>query len=206
MLETPCIPHYRGSVKSVGSTLETDYGDNVQGADNQQERLITPDWVVGFVDGEGCFSLSLVRQAGGASRRGYRLGWQVSPRFAVTQGERSRWALEGLWRFFGVGAVYRNRRFDDHKEDLLRFDVSRLTELNDVIVPFFEAHPLRTAKGFDFSQFKCCLDIINRGGHTTRDGLIRILELAETMNHRKSRQDVIRILRGHTPDIPGLLG
>ncbi|MEA2617014.1 MAG: hypothetical protein QOE72_2797 [Chloroflexota bacterium] len=33
------------------------------GADNQQERLVRIGWVLGFVDGEGCFSLGLVRQA-----------------------------------------------------------------------------------------------------------------------------------------------
>jgi hypothetical protein len=31
-------------------------------------------------------------------------------------------------------------------------------------------------------------------------GLIEIAEMTEAMNHRKSRQDLIRILRGHTPD------
>ena len=30
--------------------------DNPSGADNQQERLFTIGWLVGFVDGEGCFS------------------------------------------------------------------------------------------------------------------------------------------------------
>jgi hypothetical protein len=35
MLETPSIPHYL-----VASQLGRDTGDNVTGADNQQERLI----------------------------------------------------------------------------------------------------------------------------------------------------------------------
>ena len=176
-------------------------GDNPTSAGNQQERLITPDWVVGFVDGEGCFSVSVVRQAGGPARRGYRTGWQLTPRFAVTQGERSFEALQGLQAFFGVGRLFRNRRHDNHKEDLLRFDVSKLVDLSDVIVPFFQAHPLRTAKRFDFEQFAKCLAIIRSGRHRERGGLIEVLELTQTMNHRKSREELIRILRGHTPDI-----
>ena len=37
--------------------------DNPSGADNQQETaspcsVLDPNWVVGFVDGEGCFSVS----------------------------------------------------------------------------------------------------------------------------------------------------
>jgi hypothetical protein len=176
--------------------------DNPSSAENQQERPITTDWIVGFVDGEGCFSLSLVRQANRGNRKGYKTGWQVVPRFAVTQGERSREALESLREFFGVGTIYYNRRRDNHKEDLLRYDVSRLDELTRVIVPFFSANPLRTAKRFDFNQFKSCLEIIAKGEHIRPDGLISILELMQTMNHRKSREDVIGILRDHTPNIP----
>ena len=178
--------------------------DNPSGADDQQERLVSPDWVVGFVDGEGCFSISLVRQADRGTRKGYKTGWQVIPRFAVTQGERSRVVLESLREFFGIGSIYRNRRWDNHKEDLFRYDVSRLNDLTEVIVPFFSAHHLKTDKYHDFVKFCNCLDVIVRGDHTHEGGLIAILELMQTMNHRKSRLDVIRILRGHTPDIPAV--
>jgi hypothetical protein len=38
--------------------------DNLTGADNQQETLLPnvqldPDWIAGFVDGDGCFSVSV---------------------------------------------------------------------------------------------------------------------------------------------------
>src|SRR5947208_15070097 len=33
--------------------------ENATGADNQQERLRTVGWIVGFVDGEGCFSVTI---------------------------------------------------------------------------------------------------------------------------------------------------
>src|SRR5438132_3717414 len=56
---------------------------------NQQERLVDPNWVIGFVDGEGCFSIGLVRQPDRANRKGYKTGYQVSHEFAVTQGAKS---------------------------------------------------------------------------------------------------------------------
>jgi hypothetical protein len=64
------------------------YSDNVTGADNQQERLISLGWVTGFVDGEGCFSIGPVRQPHRENRVGYRTGYQLTHEFAVTQGER----------------------------------------------------------------------------------------------------------------------
>ena len=62
-------------------------GDNPTSAGNQQERLIQLGWVIGFVDGEGCFSLGFVRQPCRAERKGYKTGYQVFHEFAVTQGD-----------------------------------------------------------------------------------------------------------------------
>jgi LAGLIDADG DNA endonuclease family protein len=175
--------------------------DNPTGAENQQERLITLGWVLGFVDGEGCFSIGLTRQAGGVNRKGYRTGWQVSHSFVVVQGARSLDALKRLREFFGVGALGFNRRFDNHKEDLRRYVVTDRIDLREVIIPFFMAHPLRTEKQRDFLKFAQCVDLCATGHHLTGGGLADIVEIMQTMNHQKPRTELIRILRGHTPDI-----
>ena len=94
--------------------------DNPSGAENQQERLRQEGSVIGFVDGEGCFSIGFVRQAGGRGRAGYRTGYQVAHEFAVTQGASSVSCLAELESFFGVGQVVANRRYDNHKEHLYR--------------------------------------------------------------------------------------
>src|SRR5690349_9036511 len=73
--------------------------DNPSSADNQQERLLTNDWLVGFVDGEGCFSSPIYRQAS------MRLGWQVQPALAVVQGASSKNVLDRMVPFFGCGKV-----------------------------------------------------------------------------------------------------
>ena len=171
-------------------------------AENQQERLIEfRGWVIGFVDGEGCFSIGLVRQPDRVSRRGYKTGYQVSHEFAVTQGARSVESLHELREFFGVGQVLANRRFDNHREHLHRYVVRRRTDLLETIIPFFQRHPLRTAKRFDFQKFAFCVEFISCGHHLAFDGLAEIAEITQTMNRRKPRHELIRILRGHTPDI-----
>ena len=83
--------------------------DNPNGAENQQERLRQEGWVIGFVDGEGCFSIGFIRQAGGRGRSGYRTGYQVAHEFAVTQGAQSVSCLHELQSFFGVGQVSYSR-------------------------------------------------------------------------------------------------
>jgi hypothetical protein len=174
--------------------------DNPVSAENQQESLIRTGWVIGFVDGEGCFSIGFVRQPDRVSRRGYKTGFQVAHSFVVVQGARSVRALEELRDFFGVGAVSINRRYDNPKEHLHRYIVSRRDDLLDVIIPFFRDHPLHSAKQLDFERFARCLEICRTGRHLKPAGLIEIAQIAETMNHRKPRHEMIRILRGHTPD------
>jgi hypothetical protein len=82
--------------------------------ENQQERLRRIGWVIGFIDGEGCFSAPVLKSPK------MTLGWQVQPAFAVAQSASSRSVLDDLVTFFGCGNVYLNRRRDNHKEDLLR--------------------------------------------------------------------------------------
>jgi LAGLIDADG endonuclease len=173
----------------------------VPGAENQQERLIQLGWVIGFVDGEGCFSIGFVRQPSRAGRRGYTAGYQVSHRFVVTQGFGSRTALEALKRFFGVGRVYAAKRHDNHREHLGQFVVNRREDLLETIIPFFSSYSLRTAKQRDFEKFARCMGIVASGRHLQATGLIEIAEIVETMNRKTPRQELIRILRGHTPEV-----
>jgi hypothetical protein len=73
MLENPVVSR---TTRVVRAGI---YSDKVTGAENQQERLIEfRGWVIGFVDGEGCFSIDFVRQPNRVSRKGYKTGYQVS--------------------------------------------------------------------------------------------------------------------------------
>lgn len=175
--------------------------DKPTGAGNQQERLVRLGWVIGFVDGEGCFSIGFVRQQDGVGRKGYRTGYQVAHEFAVTQGAKSVGSLHELRDFFGVGQVLINTRNDNHKEHLYRFVVRKRKDLLATVIPFFRQYPMHTSKQQDFEKFARCVELIESGSHLTRPGLIEIAEIAQTMNRQKPRHELIRILRDHTPDV-----
>ena len=179
---------------------ESDSSDKSPAAENQQERLIKIGWITGYVDGEGCFSINLIRQPHRHNRRGYKTGFQVAHEFAVTQGASSVESLHLLMKFFGVGNVYINKRYDNHKEHMYRYCVRARKELVKTIIPFFDRYPLRTSKQDNFLKFAECMDLMGTGAHLTSSGLIKIVEIAETMNHKKPRTEIIRILRDYTPD------
>ena len=152
---------------------------NPSGGDNQQERPGFEQWIVGFVDGEGCFSISVVRN------HTCRLGWQVQHEFSVTQAAPSREALEELKSYFGCGYIIENRRNDNHRMPLMRYSVKRRADIENTIIPFFEHHPLRTAKKSDFEKFSRVLDLIHDRRHLDPDGLRVIAQITEQMNRRQ---------------------
>ncbi len=190
----------RVSVRYSSYTLVVD-SDNPEGAENQQERLRQQGWVIGFVDGEGCFSIGFVRQVGGRGRKGYRTGYQVAHEFAVTQGAQSVSCLHELESFFGVGQVLANKRYDNHREHLYRYVVWRRTDLIETIIPFFRSYPMHSSKQRNFEKFARCVELVDKGRHLSFEGLVEIVEIAETMNRQKPRAELLRILRGHTPNI-----
>jgi hypothetical protein len=97
--------------------------------------------------------------------------------------------------------VIANRRYDNHREHLFRFVVRRRIDLIDTIIPFLRQYPMRTSKRRNFEKFAECVALIDAGHHLSYEGLADIAEIAQTMNRQKPRTELIRILRGHTPNI-----
>ena len=163
------------TVDCVSRKQET---NGLTSADNQQERLGIGNWLVGFTDGEGSFTVSILKNIT------CKLGWQVFPEFIVTQGAKSKDVLYLYKDYFKCGQVYLNRRFDNHNEDLYRFCVRSLTDLATIIVPFFKENKLRTHKGEDFKIFCQVMDLIDAKEHLSEAGLFKIAFLAMRMNRK----------------------
>jgi len=151
---------------------------NVFSADNQQERLRIIGWIVGFVDGEGAFTVSIFKNSTA------KLGLQVFPEFIVTQGAKSKDVLDLFQDFFSCGKVYLNKRYDNHRENLYRYCVRSIRDLNTIIIPFFKENELRTAKKRDFEYFCEVLNLMNKREHLVLSGIERISKITMQMNRR----------------------
>jgi hypothetical protein len=151
--------------------------DNPTGADNQQETAesfeLDAHWVVGFVDGEGCFSVSLHRNPFIRST-GH---WQIQAVFHVYQHRAHRAVLEALIPFFGCGVI----RAKGPKSSVLTYAVSRRADLEQRIIPFFEQHQL-VVKGPDFRAFADIVRALGAKEHLTRAGFERLVRIAYGMN------------------------
>lgn len=148
--------------------------------DNQQERLKMIGWIIGYTDGEGCFSVSLFRN------KTTKFGWQVFPEFVVTQSEKSKKSLEILQKFFKRGKIFVNKRYDNHNENLYRYCVRSKKDLTEIIIPFFRKNRLKTAKKEDFEIFVKVLEMMNENKHSELKGIKKIAKMIEKMNRKKS--------------------
>jgi hypothetical protein len=141
------------------------------GADNQQERL--DGYISGYVDGEGCFAVSVNRNPT------CRSGYQLVPEFHVSQnGDRAQ--VLGLIRerFGGCGYIKSNGR----KDRALVYVVRRRSDLLEHVIPFFERSPLLSSKQEDFRMFAEVVRSMALGLHRTPGGFSRLLDRALSMN------------------------
>src|SRR3954468_11629062 len=168
--------------------------DNVTSGDNQQETVrprieLEPHWVVGFVDGEGCFSVSIHRNPYVRRTR----GWQINPVFQVSQHERHRAVLEALRGFFQCGRV----RTKGPGSAVHVFAVDRMVDIERCVLPFFECHPL-VVKQCDFIAFRTIVRAMRAKEHLTPGGFERIVRLAYGMNAggKQRKRTLEQILTG----------
>jgi len=129
-------------------------------------------WIVGFVDGEGCFHVGI------NSHPEMTAGFQVLPEFTVVQHERDVQVLQALKAYFGCGVVRRNNG------DRMAYRVRGHEHLSKNIVPFFEKHLLKSRKRVDFIKFREIVNLMSRGEHLTREGVEKIRAIAEEMNRK----------------------
>lgn len=156
--------------------------NNSSRADNQQvSKKINDDYFAGFVDGEGCFYV------GFGNRKDLPIKWQVITEFHVSQNPGSKNVLEALSKRLGCGYLKPNHA-KSYKDKSWVLIVKNRKDLEEKIIPFFEHHPLQSAKHQDFLIFKKVLAIIKEGKHLKRKGFNEIVNLVFSLNRQTKKK------------------
>ena len=132
-------------------------------------------WIVGFVDGEGCFHVSI------NPHKEMTAGFQVIPEFTVVQHKEDVQILHALKAYFGCGVVRKNH------DERMAYRVRGLEHLTKRIIPFFDKHLLKTKKNVDYKKFRSILLMMQRGKHLTAEGIEEIRAIASRMNRGRLR-------------------
>ncbi len=113
-----------------------------------------------------------------------KTGWQVVYFFKVSQNPRGRVVLEELQKRLGCGYIKANS-LTDKTDQSLAFVVRDLPSLRDRIVPFFQDRLVIKREAFE--QFKQVLELVYLRQHLTKEGIVKIIEIAYEMNTKKRR-------------------
>ena len=142
-----------------------------QDAGSRQGCWDLPSYISGYIDGEGCFTVSI------SPRPTLVVGWEVRPSLSVSQnGDRSE-VLLAIQEYFGCGSLR-----PDRSDRTLKWETRRLPLLLERVIPHFKAYPLLSGKRRDFELFADICERMARREHRTVLGLSEIVSLASAMN------------------------
>jgi hypothetical protein len=148
--------------------------------------MLPGDYVAGFIDGEGCFSLKLHRDVK-RNRVGSPVYLHWKAEFCIVLRKDDSEILEKIREALGCGKVYLNGRF-------ARYSVQDRGELISKVIPFFAKFPLRAKKQNDFKLWSESVKILeaNAGKGTARhlkeidEVFEKLRAISEQLTHSRS--------------------
>lgn len=132
-------------------------------------KSINPHWVAGFTEAEGCFFVAIQQNKGKSSYQ-IKLGYQVS------QDNRDMLLIKSLTSFFGCG------RSEPCGKAATSFRVTKIKDILEIIIPFFETYSIYGSKLQDFLDWKKISSLMASKAHLTPEGLSEIKKLKSGMN------------------------
>lgn len=131
---------------------------------------ITPEWITGFTDAEGCFLLH-VRFIPSRNR------WQASARFSLVQHSRDVELFKTIIAYLDCGVFFQSQSLD-----VVRILLEKFEDIDNKIIPHFEKYPLQSSKYLNYLDFKKGCDMIRNKEHLTEEGLEQLKILKAGMN------------------------
>lgn len=90
-------------------------------------KIPNPNWLAGFVDGEGCFYVNT------KTAKGYLTGYQIIMSFFIAQHVRDELLLSKLIDYLGCGKIEKAST----RPDGITFVTYKFSDIRDKIIPFF---------------------------------------------------------------------
>ena len=129
-------------------------------------------WLIGFVEGEGCFMV-VIQQS-----KSKKTTHNVSLRFTITQHTRDSVLFESILNYLGCGRCYVSR-------NEVAFITSTFSDITSKIIPLFNKYPLLGTKKEDYSDFKKVAELVRSKDHLTPEGIEKIRIIQSNMNSKR---------------------
>jgi len=110
---------------------------------------LNPMWILGFVDGQGCFTASVTVDPRATRNLQFRV------EFNVTQSTSDLTLLQALNIFFNnLGSIFEK----PNNVSVLSF--RKLKNIVSIIIPFFQQYPLVSLKGLEFNTWVQIVNVL----------------------------------------------
>lgn len=166
------------------NTEESNYNYNFKFPFHIFKGIPSPMWVAGFTSGDGSFFIKYFK-----SGESYSTGLN----FSITLHIKDKDVLIGLFDYFK--SYFKDIAFKNYgtrinkgifyTDKTVSLKISSLSNINNIIIPFFVENPIQGIKALDFLDFKKVSDIITSKMHLKPEGLAEIETIRKNMNARR---------------------
>jgi len=167
-------------VSSVRSTKSGDARFNPKlelpiGKEQIHRKKLNPQYVSGFIDGEGSFSISI------GKHKTLRRGFEVRPEFEIELRKDDQEILERILVTIGIGRIYdcSYERYGWYPH--AKYKITSIWDLKEHLFPFLDKTPLQAKKKKSYFLFKQIVLMVCAKKHLSDDGFNKIVSLRDDL-------------------------
>lgn len=138
--------------------------------------ILSPGYISGLTQTDGSFFCSIILSPK------HRFGIQFRPKYTITADLDSKYVLDSIQAYFNCGKVTIN-----NKKHTAEFVVSKLDDLNNIIIPHFNNYSVFCGKLHAFKLLKKIVTALFNKEKRTLEERRELLKLALSMNKTNNR-------------------
>lgn len=152
------------------------------------------NYVAGFIDGEGCFTIVI------SKHKTKKLGIDARLHFQIEVRDDDLEILQHIQETIGCGKIYHlsYERYGWHPHAELK--VSSFPEITGKLIPFLTRYPLQAKKRLSYSYFLQAVEVFKKKEHLTLEGIEGLREIRNKMNqYTTNNQASARVRENRVP-------
>ena len=155
-------------------------------------KILSPDYLVGLTDGEGCFYINIRYEQKNRTKRP-----TVEHHFYIKLRGDNLSLLKKVKKAFGCGGIYLQKDKRENHSECYRFEIDSRKDVQQTLIPFFDKYKLQSTKEKDYLLFRKAAMMIRRKEFLTEKGMRKFEDIKKKMNLGVRRVWKIRLLGGN---------
>jgi len=152
------------------------------------------NYVSGFIDGEGCFTICIAKHSS------KRLGLDARLHFQIEVRSDDLDIIQDIQETIGCGRIYHLNYEKYGWYPHVELKVSSFQEITSKLIPFLNRYPLRAKKKYSYRFFLEAVEVFQHKKHLTLEGIEELRKIRRKMNQfNKKYQASARVRENRVP-------